>query len=403
MSNQELVTIEQERKPALANLSSFMLPKETIASVQVQSVAMAVEILAKIIVADSAPRDLANWETRMLAHCADLEFAEKAVSIKPIGDGIEVPSVHLAKTMAAEYGHVKMESIDHGGEKTSQIDVRVWDLQKNVEFQTKVAVRHKMKAHGSIKTVEDPQEIRQLVKAEMSKTERNELFSMMPPGARQRFFEACLETLDLQSGEFMKDKAACLKVYTEKFGVNIGQLCSWLKIKEPKELKPHHVRRMQALGGAIKNHEVNPAEIFVGAKDVPTRAAKQAGKATVPAVEDTTTETKGEEKPNEETKTTEKTGGKEKGKGGAKNKGASGAQPDSSTDKESDKVDPQPEGSGDSTPETSGLDEGESEPEGADDDSADGDGDGDDDSGELPSAVGAPSEEKKAAIKQMFE
>lgn len=401
----ELVTVEKkEQHPIL----SLVRPTNNAASVAIEAHRAAVETVAQVMSAQALPRDNAAIKEAFLEKAKDPIFADKCVSFKPVGDGIYSPSVYMATYMDANYPHFKVRTIDHGGDDTySQVEGIVWDIQNNTFLSMTSTVKHKKKVGQQIVAVTDPAEYRNLVKAEESKTVRNAILKHLPPDLVDELFEACQATLDIAAVEFLKDKTAVVKFFTEQFQITPAQLYPWLRIKGPQDLEEKHIRRMKAFGRAIKDGDVNPAELFKGAKDIPTKEAKAKGKATVAppdtTSDTTTTETKGDEKPNE-TKTTEKTGAKDKGKGGAKNKGASGAAPDSSKDKEGDKVAPEPEGGSDSTPEASGLDEGESESEGADDDSADGDdGDGDGDSGDLPSAVGAPSDEKKAAIKQMFE
>lgn len=276
MSN---ITVEEVQgevvtKPAL-NLGQFCFPTQALATIQTGAAARATEVLGKLMVANSATRNVEHFRTHMLTQAEKLAFAEEAISLKPVGKGLEVKSVFLAKYMATEWGHIKWVTEDAGGDKASQVTGRVWDFQKNMEAEATVTVRHAKKKNDAIVDVVDPQDIQMLVKSETSKVIRNTIFSVLPPDIVKEVYEACLQTLDKYAAAELKDKDVLIKLYVDKLGVSKGEIFSWLKVDGPQDLKPIHVRRLKALIVGIKEGEVNPADIFKNAKDIPTKGQKE--------------------------------------------------------------------------------------------------------------------------------
>jgi hypothetical protein len=294
------VTVVQEQ-PKSSMLSQFALPTDSLASVQVAAQARAIEVLSKIMVASSAPRNLEAFRQRMLEVARDPAFAEQAVSIKPIGKGVEVKSVYMAKYMAVEYGHITHKTIDHGGKlgTASQVECIVNDVQGNGEASVTVTVQHvRYSKNNGNQVVSDPDGVRMLVKSESSKTLRNCIFDILHPGITQEVFEACIQTLDISAAEFLKDPDAAIKFFEEKYKVKKGQIFNFLRIDGPDKLTPKHIRRLRALATAFKDGDANPADIWQGAVDIPTkeqevkqrgrRNSKKEEKETTPEVEKAT-------------------------------------------------------------------------------------------------------------------
>lgn len=226
------------------------------ASVQIKAMEGAIKQASKVMAAQALPRnmelivtDLLGYTlddgTKMLGKCDDYMFAEQAIYDK---NGIEGLSHNFAKYLASIWGNLDWESIEHSKsqeEKKTQIQVVVWDIQKNSTHSETVIVLHKQA--GTDRDANESDGIRQEVNRQKSILERNCLIDCFPKDLLQRCEERLLQTLDAKHSEALNDKNKTLKVYASKLGIEIYQLQSFLHISKVEQLKAAHVRRIMAI------------------------------------------------------------------------------------------------------------------------------------------------------------
>ncbi len=96
---------------------------------------------SRYIVAMKRPRDLDDVRVRLLRECRRPGFAEVARYRKPIGKGVEGPSIRFAEAALRALGNVTPETITVYDDQTKRIlRVSVTDLESNVTYSSDIVV-----------------------------------------------------------------------------------------------------------------------------------------------------------------------------------------------------------------------------------------------------------------------
>lgn len=112
---------------------------ETASTAMASQARAAVE--ARYIVAMQRPRDLMVVRARILKDCARPAFADAAIYHKPIGDGIEGPSIRLAEAAARAMTNIDTSVyVLYDDPKKRIIRVSTTDLESNITFTKDVTV-----------------------------------------------------------------------------------------------------------------------------------------------------------------------------------------------------------------------------------------------------------------------
>lgn len=270
------MSTQLEEVPAKQGNPTFSL-REMTASAQVKAVEGAVKIMSKVLAAQQMPRNMQDIEEHLLGYydskgdfipgkCDDPMFAEQSVYDK---GGIEGLGHHFAKYVASIWGNIDWESIEHTksqAEKQTQIQVVVWDIEKNTTHSETVIVLHKQA--GTDKDANTSDGIRQEVNRQKSILERNCLFDCFDKSLIQKCHERVFETLDKSAIALMREPDDTVKKFAKLLDVSIFQVCGYLGINKPKEqLKPMHIRRLDRLVKNIKSGEVKKEKIFAASLD----------------------------------------------------------------------------------------------------------------------------------------
>jgi len=283
-----------ETKPAdKANTLGPIAPnnlKGLTGSVAIAAQAEAAKIAAKVLCARAVPRDLQQIKEHLLGYeyqdgngnilrapgkCDEVIFAEEAIYAKPTGGSVVEGLGHnFAKYLYQIWGNIDFQSHEHTKDmelKQTQIEVRIWDIEKNTTHTESVVVLH-MKA-GTQRYVDSTDDIRQEVNRQKSILERNALFDCFPKDLVQLCEERIFQTLDKAASLALKDPIKTIKSYAGVFEVNEGQVMSYLGISKLDQLKAAHVRRMSALKNALAAGETKKEKVF-GSGLITTEALK---------------------------------------------------------------------------------------------------------------------------------
>lgn len=98
-------------------------------------------VQAKCILALQRPRDWAEVRKRILADCARPRFAEEAKYLKPIGDGIEGPSVRFAEACARHAGNLwRTARVTFEDQIRRHVQLSVMDLETNLTLDEEIVI-----------------------------------------------------------------------------------------------------------------------------------------------------------------------------------------------------------------------------------------------------------------------
>lgn len=99
------------------------------------------EIQARYVMALKNPRDLDDVRLKMLKECRRPSFAKVAIYRKPIGAGIEGPSIRFAEAAIRCMGNIAIDTIVVFDDPYKRIlRVSVVDIENNVPYSTEITV-----------------------------------------------------------------------------------------------------------------------------------------------------------------------------------------------------------------------------------------------------------------------
>lgn len=112
---------------------------ETASSAMASQARAAVE--ARYVMALQRPRDLLVARSALLKDCARASFADAAIYRKPVGDGIEGPSIRLAEAAARAMTNIDVSTLAIYDDRDKRIvRVSATDLESNITFTKDVTV-----------------------------------------------------------------------------------------------------------------------------------------------------------------------------------------------------------------------------------------------------------------------
>lgn len=275
----EVIETEVKELPALAPppetagqaLGRLLTPTELNAKVQIEAQKVAAEILAQVMVAQTMPRDELLCMSRMEDKAKDPEFADLAVYCKPRFDGTfdEGPSTFLASAMANVWGNLTWKPSVLGrnhATKQSDIQVEVWDKQKNNKKEPSQVIDHKWPGG---KPVTDSSQLTLIENRALSMLQRNTLIDIIGRDLVQKVFEWCQATNDKEALRLEKQRDKFFNDIEKRLEVKREQILAIVGKKKVDDLTAVDIRRIQSIYLAITRREVEADEIFKGAKNLP--------------------------------------------------------------------------------------------------------------------------------------
>lgn len=180
------------------------------------------EVKAAIFMAKQFPRDQQAAFNRIMLACQRKKLAEEAEYEFPRG-GTKVngPSIRLAEVLAQNWGNIDYGLIEleqKAGE--SQVMAYAWDMETNTRRQMTFTVKHERKANGSIKRLDDPRDIYEMVANQGARRMRACILGVIPGDIVDAALEQCRKTLESGYAEPLADRVRkALQQFHEKYGV----------------------------------------------------------------------------------------------------------------------------------------------------------------------------------------
>jgi len=234
---------------------------------------------ARYVVALQRPRDMAKVRDILLSECERFTFADAAIYHKPVGDGIEGPSIRMAEAAARAMGNVYTDTFAIYDDDAKRI-IRVsgTDLERNLTFTKDVTVektmeRMKLKEGQiplSVRTnsqgkktftvrAETDDDILNKENALASKAMRVCLLRLIPGDLIDEAMRIAYHTVDNKITEHPEDEAKKMCDLFRAVGVSIEQLKEYLG-HPALDTRGEELIRMKRLANAIKDGEATWAD-----------------------------------------------------------------------------------------------------------------------------------------------
>lgn len=214
------------------------------------------EVQAQVILAKQYPRDTHAAFDRIMTACERPSLAEQAEYRYPRGgQTVSGPSIRLAEALARNWGNMEFgvrEVERRNGE--SVVEAFCWDLETNTRSSKVFAVPHERKAHGSIKALEEPQDIYEATANQAARRMRACILAVIPGDVVDAALDQCRKTLQrgLDSGP-LEDKIRAMYRAFSAHGVEKDALESYLG-HPLKQTTPEEFADLRSVYNAIKDN-----------------------------------------------------------------------------------------------------------------------------------------------------
>ncbi|WP_249878193.1 hypothetical protein [Niallia circulans] len=180
------------------------------------------EVKGQIFMAKQFPRNVFDAEQRILDNCKRPALAEQAVYSYPRGGSkVEGPSIRLAEVLAQNWGNLSFgvkELEQRPGESVAM--AYAWDLETNVRQEKIFTVPHSRKVGKTIKKLDDPRDIYEMVANQGARRVRACVLSIIPGDIVDKAVEECNRTLTGQNKSPLKDRVGnALKAFKDNHRV----------------------------------------------------------------------------------------------------------------------------------------------------------------------------------------
>ncbi len=238
------------------------------------------QIEARHIMALKRPRDWMDVRTRLLNECKRPGFARAARYRKPIGDGIEGPSIRFAEAAIRYMTNLAVETTVTYDDPTKVIlRVSVTDIESNVPYEQDVAVsktveRQRLgsgqrpisqRTNSYSKTVylveATDDEILNKVNALVSKALRTLALRLLPGDILDECMTMCIR---VAADEDAKDPGAARKALVDAFfsvGISASQLAEYLG-HSVEAVTPAEMNTLRAIYTALRDAETTWAAVM---------------------------------------------------------------------------------------------------------------------------------------------
>jgi hypothetical protein len=252
------------------------------------SSALAAQVVANIqaryALAKKMPRDLDEVRIRLLKECKRPSFAKTAIYHKPIGKGVEGPSIRFAEAALRCMTNCMPETIVVFDDDDKRIlKITVTDLEANLSYSEEITIAKRVERHKSdgrevvtqrlnsygktvyiIKATDE--EILDKQNALVSKALRTIALRLLPGDIKEEAINLCYETMQ---DEAAKDPDATRKNMVSAFaalGVNPSQLVAYLQ-HPIDQTTPAEVVKLREIHTAIKDGEATWSEVMGHGED----------------------------------------------------------------------------------------------------------------------------------------
>lgn len=294
-----IVKVPQPGEIATQDFGSSVLERMGDLSVRAMAKQAEAQVQARYIMAMQNRRDIMKARAALLKDCERPFFAEKAIYRKPIGEGIEGPSIRLAEAAARAMSNVLTDvSSIYDDDKKRIVRVMASDLESNVTYTKDVTVNktverskpvegrkiisQRINSRGKpvfvIEATDD--EILDREGALASKAMRTCLLRLIPGDILEEAVQKCYETM---ANKDAQDPDAARKKLADAFGglgVTVDQITAYLG-HPIDQMNPKELRELRGIYTAIKDGEATWAEaIAEKTSDKPQESKTPAPEAT---------------------------------------------------------------------------------------------------------------------------
>jgi len=237
-------------------------------------------IEARCIMAIQRPRNWDTVRTKLLDECKRPGFAQAARYKKPIGKGVEGPSIRFAEAAIRYMTNIAIETtVTYDDDKKLILRVSATDLESNVPFEQDVViaktVERKKLARGQIPLSQrtnsygeltylvgaTDEEILNKQNALVSKALRTLALRLLPGDILDECMSKCIATAENADAQ---DPAAARKAIVDAFhslGVDADQLVKYLQHPLAAST-PAELRNLRAVYSALRDGETTWREIM---------------------------------------------------------------------------------------------------------------------------------------------
>ena len=237
-------------------------------------------VQARYIMAMQRPRNLSKARAQLLADCKRPAFAEAAIYRKPVGDGVEGPSIRMAEAAARAMTNVLCEvaSIYDDAHKRI-VRVSATDLESNVTYPMDVTIaktierskpmpgrrvvdkRKNSRGYDVFVIEATDEEILDKERAVASKAMRTCLLRLIPGDILEEAMEQCYRTRQQELQANLPESRAKMQSAFASVGVTDEQLRAYLG-HALSDVTVQELADMRAVFNAIKDRETTWAEVM---------------------------------------------------------------------------------------------------------------------------------------------
>lgn len=236
------------------------------------------QIEARYVMAMQRPRDLMVSRQKLLASAQRPGFAKTAIYHKPVGKGVEGPSIRFAEEAVRALGNIHTDNvIAYEDDRKRIVTVQAIDLESNIGYDSSITVeksveRRELKRGQQpiaqrVNSFGDPvfivpatdDEILNKQNALVSKALRTLILRLLPSDLLEEAMAQCRETMLNKDAE---DPAAAKKEMCDAFatiGISAQQLADYMG-HGIAETTPDEFQKMRGLFGALRDGEATWAE-----------------------------------------------------------------------------------------------------------------------------------------------
>lgn len=253
-------------------------------------------VQSRYVMALQRPRNLALARTRLLGDCKRPAFADAAIYHKPVGEGVEGPSIRMAEAAARAMGNVlaevaaiyddaekrivRVSATDLEANVTYPMDVTIAktiERSKRMEGRKVIAVRKNSRGRDVYIIEATDEEILDKERATASKALRTCLLRLIPGDILEEAMEQCYRTRAEAIGSNLQESRAKMVASFKALGVSEQQISEYLG-HAISDVTVEEIGRLRALYTAIKDKETTWSEAAeqMRSSREPAQAAAQA-------------------------------------------------------------------------------------------------------------------------------
>lgn len=255
------------------------------------------QVQARYLMAMKNPRDMMQARERLLKDCARPVFARKAIYKKPVGKGVEGPSIRLAEAAARAMTNIITDVMAvYDDTQKRIIRVIASDLEANITFTKDVTVHKAVERSNAtgrkvissrtnsngqttylVEATDD--EIADRENALASKAIRGCLLRLTPGDILEEAIQKCYETMAAKDAE---DPDGARKDMCDAFseiGVSVEQIATYLG-HQLDQTSPKEMKDLRGIYTAIKDGEATWSEALAARAPAAQKSAE--GKTPAP-------------------------------------------------------------------------------------------------------------------------